>query len=136
MKIRTKYLGLAFIALLAAPAMLLAAGNADKEISTATTHAMMAGNAKDAPTAVMHFHHVINCLVGPKGKMFDPAVGNPCKGMGDGALNDVAPKTKQYETLQHALKLAEKAVHAKNLQETQKYSAHISQMLKKAQTGG
>lgn len=136
MTIKTKFLGLALFALLSAPASVLAAGNASKEISTATTHAMMAGNAKDAPTAIMHFHHVINCLVGPKGKQFDPAVGNPCKGMGDGALNDVGPKTKQYETLKHALALAEKAVHAKNLQETQEYSAHISQMLRKAGAGG
>ncbi|MDE2234724.1 MAG: hypothetical protein KGL13_09905 [Gammaproteobacteria bacterium] len=127
---------LLLMALLAAPAMALAGGNANQEISTAATHAAMAGNAADTATAIMHFHHVINCLVGPKNRMFDAAVGNPCQDMGNGAMNDVGKKSPQYTQLQQVLAMAERAVHAKNLSESQQYAAHISQMLMKVKAGG
>jgi hypothetical protein len=77
----------------------------------------------------MHFHHVINCLVGPKSKLFDAEVGNPCSGMGNGALNDVGQKPIERAKLKHALALAEQALHAKTLQATQQYAARISKEL-------
>ena len=124
------------MALLATPAMALAGGNANQEISTAATHAAMAANAADTATAIMHFHHVINCLVGPKSRIFDATVGNPCKDMGNGAMNDVDKKSPEYIRLQHALAMAERAIHAKNLTETQQYATHISQLLLKVKAGG
>lgn len=117
-------------ALLATPVAGFAAGNANQEIATATTHAQMATDAADLSTAIMHFHHVINCLVGPKSKLFNAAVGNPCQDMGNGALNDVAKKSATHAKLYQALTIAEQALHAKNIKATQEYSARISKVLK------
>lgn len=119
-------------ALTAMPVAGLAATNADQEITTATTHAQMAADAADAATAVMHFHHVINCLVGPKSKLFDADVGNPCNNMGNGALNDVSGDSTEHAKLQHALAVAEQALHATTLKATEQYAARISEALKKA----
>ncbi|MDE2090763.1 MAG: hypothetical protein KGJ08_02525 [Gammaproteobacteria bacterium] len=127
---RTLCIGLIFMLSLAAPTIGFAANSADQEISTATTHAAMAANAADTATAIMHFHHVINCLVGPKGKQFDADAGNPCNGMGNGALNDIGQKSMQHAKLEHALALLEQALHAKDLEATQRYAARISEELK------
>jgi hypothetical protein len=126
---------IALIALLI-PVVGFAANNANQEIATATTHATMAANAADKATAIMHFHHVINCLVGPKSNQFDAGVGNPCNGMGNGALNDVAQNSLEHKKLQHALALADQALHAKDLQASQQYAARISQALNAVNTGG
>lgn len=112
-----------------------AAANVDSEIATATTHAQMAGDAADVATAVMHFHHVINCLVGPKNKLFDASVGNPCDGMGNGALNDVGKKSAEHAQLNHALAIAEEGLHAKKLATTQQYAMRISKALKGVGSG-
>jgi hypothetical protein len=127
--------GFVVLLLTAMPAVVFA-GNADQEIATATTHARMAGNAADPATAIMHFHHVINCLVGPKSKLFDADVGNPCKGMGNGALNDVEQKSTAHAQLLHALALARQALHADKLATTQKYALRIGNELKKVKPNG
>ncbi|MBU6470426.1 MAG: hypothetical protein KGQ68_07065 [Gammaproteobacteria bacterium] len=121
--------------LLILPGIGFAAGSAQQELATATTHAQMAADAANAATAVMHFHHVINCLVGPKSKLFDADVGNPCKDMGNGALNDVPRKSATHAKLLHALTIAEQALHAKNITATQQYSAEISKVLKSINLG-
>ncbi|HVJ40491.1 MAG TPA: hypothetical protein VM639_03290 [Dongiaceae bacterium] len=59
-----------------------------KEISTAVDHAGYAAQATVIKTAYTHLHHVINCLVGPKGDDFDAKEANPCAAMGDGAIPD------------------------------------------------
>jgi hypothetical protein len=127
---KTLSFGLNTLVLLLIPMVGFAANNANQEIATATTHATMAANAADTATAIMHFHHVINCLVGPKSKQFDADAGNPCNGMGNGALNDVAQKSVEHDKLQHALALAEQALHAKDLESSQQYAARISKALK------
>jgi hypothetical protein len=78
----------------AVPSLIVPAQAADaaKEISTAATHAEMAGAAADAKMVQMHLHHVVNCIVGPGGMDFDAAAGNPCKDAGDGALKDAPDK--------------------------------------------
>lgn len=114
----------------AVPGLGFASGSADQEITTATTHAQMATDAANLVTATMHFHHVINCLVGSKSKLFDADVGNPCQDMGNGALNDVPQKSATYTELYQALTIAEQALHAKNIKATQEYSARISKVLK------
>ncbi|MGH8398775.1 MAG: hypothetical protein ACRETA_11110 [Gammaproteobacteria bacterium] len=118
------------VAILLAAPLSFASDNANQEISTATTHAGMAANAADVATAHKHFHHVINCLVGPKGKLFDAEVGNPCDGMGNGALKDVKKHSEEHAELLDALKLAEQALHADTLKATQQYAARISKALK------
>lgn len=121
--------------LAAMPMAGFAAGSAGQEITTAATHAQMAADAADAATAVMHFHHVINCLVGPKDKLFDSAVGNPCQGMGNGALHDVSQESAAHAKLNGALVVLVRALHSKNLAASQKYSARVSEILKSINLG-
>lgn len=83
-----------------------AQGNAEKEVTTAHAHAMMAQGATAIDMAHTHLHHVINCLVGPDGEGYDANAGNPCKGMGNGAIPDSEGnadlQTKQKNALMHA----------------------------------
>lgn len=121
--------------LLAVPGIGFSAASAQQELATATTHAQMASDAADTATAIMHFHHVINCLVGPKGKLFDATAGNPCQGMGNGALHDVPEKSAAHTKLNGALAVLVRALHAKNLAATQKYAARVSEILKSINLG-
>ena len=80
-------------ALLATPAFADLAG----ELSTAQTHAGMASTQTDIAMAQKHLQHAVNCLVGPNGKGFDAAAGNPCGKAGNGAIpdsTDAAQKAK------------------------------------------
>jgi hypothetical protein len=80
-------------ALLATPAFADLAG----ELSTAQTHAGMASTQTDIAMAHKHLQHAVNCLVGPNGKGFDAAAGNPCGKAGNGAIpdsTDAAQKAK------------------------------------------
>jgi len=79
------------IALLAACAALIATpvlADAAAELSIAQTHAGLAVKGTDLKTVQMHLHHAVNCLVGPGGKGFDAAAGNPCGKAGAGAIPD------------------------------------------------
>ncbi|HET7562348.1 MAG TPA: hypothetical protein VFJ87_08230 [Rhodanobacteraceae bacterium] len=78
------------------------AHSAQDEVTTAHAHAVMASTADTVEIGHAHMHHVINCLVGPQGKGFDAAAGNPCKGLGNGAI----PDSKGDAALQAKLKAA------------------------------
>jgi hypothetical protein len=83
----------AFAAFAATPAFADLAG----ELSTAQTHAGMASTQTDIAMAHKHLQHAVNCLVGPNGKGFDAAAGNPCGKAGAGAIpdsTDAAQKAK------------------------------------------
>lgn len=90
------------------------------EVSTAHTHAVYARQAPSVAVSHVHLHHVINCLVGPKGADFDAKQANPCKGQGNGALPDSANDQAMHAKLQTALNEAQtglksndvKAVHS------------------------
>ena len=88
------------IALLAVCATLIATpvlADAAAELNIAQNHAGMAAKAADLKTTQMHLHHAVNCLVGPGGKGFDAAAGNPCGKAGNGAIpdsSDAAVKAK------------------------------------------
>lgn len=60
------------------------------EITIATTHAGIASKQTNINGAHTHLHHVLNCLVGPKGEGFDAAAGNPCAKAGNGAIPDTS----------------------------------------------
>lgn len=92
-----------------------AKGSANTEVSTAHAHALMAESATMLPMAHTHLHHVINCLVGPKGEGFDASAGDPCKGQGNGALNDVAEGSPVHDALESALKMANAGLKANSL---------------------
>ncbi|MDE1899644.1 MAG: hypothetical protein KGH73_11365, partial [Xanthomonadaceae bacterium] len=61
------------------------------------------------------FHHVINCLVGNEGKGYDAKAGNPCAGMGTGALNDTRHSAAEHATLEQALAMAKRGLKAPTL---------------------
>lgn len=92
-----------------------AKGSANTEVSTAHAHALMAQSATMLPMAHTHLQHVINCLVGPKGEGFDASAGDPCKGQGNGALNDVAKDSPVHGALESALKTANAGLKSDNL---------------------
>ena len=107
--------------------------NATTEISTALAHAQMALASKELAEARHHLHHVINCLVGPKGKGFDPNEENPCKGMGNGAMNDVDSKSAQYKKLDDALSEANEGLSKSSLRNTQNEADEVIEDLRDAQ---
>lgn len=83
-----------------------ASANAHKEISTAITHAGYAEKVGDVNKVHLHLHHVINCLVGTKGVGFDAKAGDPCLGMGNGAIRDFKADKVRRDMLQQALENA------------------------------
>ena len=105
-----------FPALLLACLLPLTASAADteaavsKQVATATAHAGMALVATDLKMAHMHLHHVVNCLVGPSGKSFDSKAGNPCDGMGQGAIIDSKNDAATSARLNAALSDAEQGL--------------------------
>lgn len=109
-----------------------AAGNANQEIATAAAHAQMAAAAPDKSMADMHLHHVINCLVGTSDKRFDAKAGDPCKGMGDGAINDLGHAPADHIRLQRALMLAERGLHAGSLDKAHEAAKLAAEVLKAA----
>lgn len=103
---------------LALPAAAQAADSnsaASKQVATATAHAGMALGAADLKMAHTHLHHVINCLVGSSGNGFDAAAGDPCKGMGQGAIADSRGDSAAESRLHTALTQAEHGVKATTL---------------------
>ncbi|MHB1543176.1 MAG: hypothetical protein ACYCVU_01105 [Gammaproteobacteria bacterium] len=62
--------------------------NLRAEIRVATIHAGLAVDMHRIALIHLHLHHVINCLVGVRGRQFDPRAGNPCRGLGHGAIPD------------------------------------------------
>ncbi|HET7395650.1 MAG TPA: hypothetical protein VFK12_04365 [Gammaproteobacteria bacterium] len=104
---------LAFVALVSmlSLATAFAAGDAAKQVATAEAHAKMASATKDINMVHAHLQHVVNCLVGPKGKLFDAKAEDPCKGMGDGALNDLTGSPRAHAKLEMAVETAERGIH-------------------------
>jgi hypothetical protein len=108
------------------------AANATKEIKTAATHAGFAAKAETLKQAKTHLHHVVNCLVGPKGEGFASGELNPCKGMGDGAIPD-AKDANTKKSLKSALADAMKGIDASSLATAKSQAKSAASMLKKAQ---
>jgi L,D-peptidoglycan transpeptidase YkuD (ErfK/YbiS/YcfS/YnhG family) len=119
-----------FLAVL--PCMALAQGNATKEASTAHTHATLAAKADSIKMTHMHLHHVVNCLVGKNGKDFDAKAGNPCKGMGSGALKDSSNNESLHDKLEKALTSAQAGIDDNNLQSAHKHAHDVAKKLSSA----
>ena len=125
-------------ALLLACAMPLAAQAAEgstaasKQVATATAHAGMALGATDVNMAHTHLHHVINCLVGPSGHGFDSSAGNPCKGMGHGAIVDAKGHTALEGTLHTAAREAEEGLKTTTLDTAHADAKKVMSTLQKA----
>lgn len=107
---------------------------AKDEIGTAHKHALLAQGSTTLTLAQMHLHHVINCLVGESGAGFDAAVGNPCKGQGNGALADAASDQALLGKLQAALSAAQTGLQATALGGAQQEAAKAAAALEAAPT--
>lgn len=92
-----------------------AADTASQQANIAHIHALMAQNAKTVPAAHAHLHHVINCLVGPKGAGFDARAGDPCNGQGNGAISDAAKDKALQGKLRGALDDAQAGLKSESL---------------------
>jgi|307.fasta_scaffold320208_2 hypothetical protein len=78
-----------------------------KEVTIAAKHAGLAAQAADLKGTQTHLHHVINCLVGPKGQGFDDKEANPCKDQGDGAIPDMTDEVRRTALIQALAKANE-----------------------------
>ena len=88
---------------------------AQREISTAITHASLAEKMTNVNQVDLHLHHVINCLVGAKGVGFDAKAGDPCLGMGNGAINDYKGDKVNRDMLKQALEDAQYGLMTKRV---------------------
>jgi len=110
--------------------LVLASTKADadsaKEVTTAASHAGFAAQAADLKGTQTHLHHVINCLVGPKGQGFDDKEANPCKDQGNGAIPDATDEVRRT-ALMEALAKANEGLRQKDLAAAHKSAseAHV-----------
>ena len=129
---------LSILALLSAAALAatpaFAAGDAGKQISTAIEHSGFASKVKSTDKVHLHLHHVVNCLVGPHGKGFYPAAGNPCQGEGNGALNDLSGQPKVKAELDKALREADLGLREKSFKSAHRTAERVRKTLKLAQS--
>lgn len=101
----------------------------EKEVSTAVSHAEFATNAKKVSGIHLHLHHVVNCLVGESGKQFDSSAGDPCKGMGNGAINDAGTPALKSR-LEKVLMDAEKGLSESSYKEAHHAASRVKRMLR------
>ena len=101
---------------------------AHKEIETAAQHAGYAASAITVKDTHMHLHHAINCMVGPMGLGYDSNFADPCKGMGDGALNDTQDATAKT-MVDQALSLAKVGVQIEGKAAAQDTAKAVQQLL-------
>jgi len=131
MKIRLSIVSL--VAACAALVMSPAFANANQEITTAIEHAGFAAKAKDLKHVHLHLHHVMNCLVGPNGGAFDASAGNPCKGMGNGAINEHGQVSRAaYEDLKAAMTDASSGLQSNSYKTAKEAAGMAERVLKDA----
>lgn len=118
-------------ALLLSSAALAQGGDVAKELGVASKHAQLSESSESVQVAAMHLHHVINCLVGAHGAGFDAAAGNPCKGMGDGAVQDSPKRSESHTKALHALAIARRGIAEKELPAMHKAASEIVGILGK-----
>ncbi len=121
---------------LALPALAASSPNAGKEIKTAVEHAGFAMKSKSTGDVHKHLHHVINCLVGTNGEDFDATVGNPCQGMGDGAMKDASGSEGTEGLLNQSLRLAKIGVEIKDHRAAQAVAVATRDLLRLAEKDG
>lgn len=114
------------------PGLTLAAGNGKKELETAIEHASFAVKADKLKERHMHLQHAVNCLVGEHGNGFDDSVGNPCRGMGEGAIKDFQTKESVTDMLKHAAGLAYLGTRIETADVDQKVAQAVEMLLKEA----
>jgi hypothetical protein len=103
-----------------------------QELATAEAHAGYAVAAADLKMVQTHLRHVVNCMVGPKGRGYDAAQANPCKDQGEGVMPDFKGDKAKRATLQKALDTARAGLHAADLAAAKQRAVDTDGLLKKA----
>jgi len=65
------------------------------QMKTVIEHSRLAQEANTLASVKVHLQHVVNCIEGPKGRMFNAGGGNPCQGQGNGLLADMKEAGKE-----------------------------------------
>ena len=99
-----------------------------KEVTTAARHAGLAAQAADLKGTQTHLHHVINCLVGPRGREFDDKEANPCKDQGNGAIPDTTDEVRRTALIQ-ALAKANEGLRQTDLAAARKSASEVQVLL-------
>jgi len=116
------------VGVLVAGATLVYAANSAREAAVAARHAVLASKAANLKVVHTHLHHVVNCLVGPKGEGFDSGAANPCAALGNGAIPD-ATDAAMKATLMKALETANAGLGSNDLQAAQKDASETAAIL-------
>lgn len=127
-----------FAAVLAGGALAAAAFAASpvqQEIATALQHAEFSEQASQLSAIQLHLHHVVNCLVGEHGKQFYAAAGDPCKGMGNGAINDAGSDTALKGKLEKILAEAERGLSEGDTKTAHMTALNVKKMLQELVPG-
>jgi hypothetical protein len=117
------------MAISAALASGVAFADGPQQIGTASKHAGMAAASADLKGVTTHMKHVVNCLVGPNGKGFDAAAGNPCNGQGQGAIPETADAATKMK-LENALTKARMASTATDYAAAKQNASEAAALLK------
>ncbi|MEM7121240.1 MAG: hypothetical protein AAF563_08205 [Pseudomonadota bacterium] len=91
-----KGLALATVSVLLLATQPALADDSAEEIAEAALHAGYASNGAEIGDIHTHLQHVVNCLVGPDGVGFHAGAGNPCDGMGAGAIADTSDADTRF----------------------------------------
>jgi len=102
----------------------------NSEISTAADHAKLSSTAANIEEAQLHLHHTLNCLVGAKDHDYNAKAGDPCTGMGNGAITD-ATSAKVKKALERAEAHVKSALKNKHLATVRKLAGKIEAELVK-----
>lgn len=138
--VRRALLGGLGCALLAIATVAVAAGgDFGKQLQTAIQHAEFSSKSDNVKGVHLHLHHVVNCLEGVHGRHFFKAAGDPCKGQGNGALNDFSGKPAAAKrTLAHAHELALIGLQINQYPPAQRVALAVRELLQdaKKEAGG
>ena len=99
-----------------------------KEVTTAASHAGLAAKSADLKGTQTHLHHVVNCLVGPKGQGFDDKEANPCKDQGNGAIPDTTDAVRKAALIEALAKVNE-ALRQTDMAAAQKRASEAQALL-------
>lgn len=115
----------------------MATGHTNAALDAALVHANAAIHMDNTQGVHLHLHHVINCLVGPQGKLFDAKAEalseHPCKDLGAGALAAADHDARERTDLQHALAVAQRGIAAGDMKAAHADAGAVLQRLQDAQ---
>ncbi|MDN5874674.1 MAG: hypothetical protein L0H29_09885 [Sinobacteraceae bacterium] len=109
------------------------ATTARQGVSNAKIHASVAARIDTLSGVHLHLHHVLNCLVGPHGKLYSAKAealsAYHCDQIPDGAADDPHASAKVRKLANAAVHEALAGIHAENVQAGHRDATHVIQTL-------